>query len=396
MKLLVRAPKVFVSKQCILTLRRILLLDSGKLLAAIMDRGKSSGRSLAAQNNKIYMDLKDIIREHSLSFLPAKSLSRFNAVCRDWRFQISSPFFAHSQSFYCRGTSGFFLQTPWGSPSLISIDPSCCGVPDPLLKFLPEPVDIRSSSNGLLCCQGREGDKVYYICNPVTQQWKKLPESNVNHGPDPAIMLVFEPSLLNFVAEYKIICAFPSTDFGDAIEFDIYSSKENTWEVAGEIHFGATGRPMPKSGVHVNGVAYWMTITGGILAFNPTKERSQLIPNYDPHVILGNYSGKLCRANVSGNSITLLTLDNIHSNTMEMGSRAQMWAQKHRVVLDSKIVGDVSGLYSILHVDSDILVVQKGGKAFLYDFKSRATKCLPDGFHNFKPIPAAELQLTEY
>jgi hypothetical protein len=48
-----------------------------------MDRGKRSNNIIANRNNKIYMDLKDIIREHTLPFLPAKSLFRFKTVCRD-------------------------------------------------------------------------------------------------------------------------------------------------------------------------------------------------------------------------------------------------------------------------------------------------------------------------
>lgn len=352
-----------------------------------MDRGKRPDRTLAALNSKMYMDLRDIIREHTLPFLPAKSLFKFNAVCRDWKLQISSPFFAHNQSLSCRGTSGFFLQTPDGSPSLIPIDPSFCGVPDPFLKFLPEPVDIRSSSNGLLCCQGRAGDRAYYICNPVTQQWKKLPKSNVTHGSDPAVVLLFEPSLLNFEAEYKIICAFPSTDFDDAIEFDIYSSKGNSWEVAGEILFGGRTSRMPKSGVHVNGIVYWTTVTGSILAFDLAKERSQLLQNYDSRAVLGEFSGKLCKTDVYANALNLNILDNVHSNTMQMGSHTRMWALKQKVVLDSNIVGDVAGGCSVLHVDSNMLVVRKGEKAFWYDFKSRATKCIPGEFHSAKCLP---------
>ncbi|MCE2055372.1 hypothetical protein HAX54_042490, partial [Datura stramonium] len=77
------------------------------------------------------------------------------------RLQILSPFFGHNQSLSCCGTSDFFLQKPESSPSAIPIYPSSCEVPDPFLKFLPEPVDIRSSSNGLLCCQGRARDKAF-------------------------------------------------------------------------------------------------------------------------------------------------------------------------------------------------------------------------------------------
>lgn len=352
-----------------------------------MDRGKRPGRSLTARNNQIYMDLKDIVREHALPFLPAKSLFRFTTVCRDWRLQISSPFFAHNQSLSCRSTSGLFLQTPGGSPSLLPIGANFCGVPDPFLRFLPEPVDIRSSSNGLLCCQGHGVDKAYYICNPVTQQWKKLPKSNANHGSDPAVVLLFDPSLLNFVVEYKIICAFPSTDFGEATEFEIYSSKEGSWEIAGEICFGAR-RVIPKSGVHVNGVVYWMT-TGSILAFDLTKERSQLLQDYVARGILGAFSGKLCKANVSGNSIIVYVLANAHSNTMQMGSNTRMWSEKQRIVLDSKIVGDVARDYSVLHVDGDIMVVHSRERVYSYDFKSRATKVLSNvsDIYNMRCLP---------
>ncbi|XP_055806667.1 F-box protein At5g49610-like [Solanum dulcamara] len=336
-----------------------------------MDRGKRP--DLAARNNKIYLDLKDIIKENALPFLPAKSIVKFGAVCRDWRLQISIPFFAHSQSLSCRSTSGFFLQIHGGSPSFIPIDANSCGVPDPLLRFLPEPVDIKSSSNGLLCCQGRQADKSYYICNPVTKQWKKLPKSNANHGSDPAIVLLFEPSLLNFVAEYKIICAFPSTDFGEATEFDIYSSREDSWEIAGEICFGDR-KVMPKSGVHVNGIVYWMT-TDSILAFDLTKERAQLLQG-DFRGFLGVFSGKLCKVYVSGNSIKLDILVNAHSNTMPMRDRIRMWSQKQTVVLDSKIVGGVATNYSVLHVDSDIMVAHCGERTYSYDFKSCATKLL--------------------
>ncbi|CAL5368910.1 unnamed protein product [Camellia sinensis] len=84
-----------------------------------------------------------------------KGGKRFQGVCRDWTLQISTPFFAHNQSLTFQAISGLFCQSSGGDPpSFISIDPQSCGVPDPSLKFLPEPIDIRASSNGLICCQG--------------------------------------------------------------------------------------------------------------------------------------------------------------------------------------------------------------------------------------------------
>lgn len=204
----------------------------------------------------MYLDLKGIIREQALPFLPAKSLRRFRGVCREWKLQIATPFFAHNQSNSFHDISGFFCQSPPNLPSFISFDPSAYGVPDPSLKFLSEPVDIRTSSNALLCCQGRGGRNPYYICNHVTKQWKVLPKPNCSHGSDPALVFIFEPSILNFVAEYKLLCAFPYVDFDCEYEFEIYSSTDGVWKVFGEIYFG-NKKLLPRSGVYVNGIAYW-------------------------------------------------------------------------------------------------------------------------------------------
>lgn len=342
-----------------------------------MDRGKKPTKLLAARNSKLYMDLKDIIREHALAFLPAKSLFRCQGVCRDWKLQIATPFFAHNQSLSFHGLSGLFCQTPGNPPSFISIDPKSCGVPDPPLKFLPIPVDIRTSSNGLLCCQGRTGDKAYYICNPVTQQWKILPEPNAIHGPEPAVVLVFEPSLLNFVAEYKLVCAFASADFDGATEFEIYSSKEGSWRVSGEICF-ADKKLIPRSGVHVKGIIYWQAQSGSIVAFDLMKDRSQLIQTYlGFNSSLGTMEGKLCTAYPSGSSLVLNVLSNVHSNTMQMGSNVRMWKDKYTFRLDYGALGGAGqDPGTVLFAGDDVVLGMTGRTIYSYDLKKKETKAL--------------------
>lgn len=347
------------------------------LLVAPMDLGIRPGNLLSASNSKLFMDLKDIIREQALPFLPAKSLFRFLAVCRDWKLQISAPFFHHNQSLCCRTISGLFCQTPENLPVFIPIHPKSSGVPDPSLSFLPEPVVIRASSNGLLCSQGRNEDRYYYLCNPVTKQWKRLPKPTACHGSDPAIVLIFEPSLLNFVPEYKLICAFQSADFDEATEFEIYSSKNNSWNVSGEISFGAK-KVAPRSGVHVNGVVYWNMVCGGILSFDLTKDRSQFLESYyyGSNCVLGTFNGRLCKVSIHGHSVLINVLVNIHTNTMQMHSRSKMWDTLQSVLLDSDVLKlDAIGC-KVVSVSSDILVVKSGNKLYSYDFKSKETKAL--------------------
>lgn len=344
----------------------------------MMDRGKRPSNLLGAMMNyKIYMELKDIVREHALCFLPAKSLFRFQSVCRDWKQQISTPFFAHNQSLAFHTALGFFCQTRGNAASFVACDPKSCGVPDPSLGFLPEPVDIRSSSNGLLCCQARTGDRAYYICNPATKQWKQLPKPNADHGSESSAVIIFQPSLLNFVAEYKVVCAFQSTDFDDALEFEIYSSTENSWKVSGEICF-VSGSVSPLAGVHVNNVIYWKFKKGScgsaMIVYDVTKDRSQLLQDYYLRAgSLGCLNGKLCLAAVSGRTLVVNILANVHSNTMAMDSRAKMWEQVRRTMFDSKVIGE-DGCDAVVMVADNILVMKNESKMYSFDLKTEEIK----------------------
>ncbi|TYG45910.1 hypothetical protein ES288_D11G213600v1 [Gossypium darwinii] len=295
-----------------------------------MDRGKKLTNFYGNKNSKIYMDLKNIVRENALRYLPAKSLFRCFGVCRDWKHLISTPFFAHNQSNSFHSVSGFFYQSQAGVLSFMSLDPVAYGVPDPSLKFLPEPVDIRSSCKGLLCCQGRTGYKAYYVCNPVTKQWEKLPKPDADHGSDPAVVLVFEPSLLNFTADYKLTMGF------------------------------------------------------GITAFDLISERFQLL---DSAVgTLGMRNGKLCSAYVHAQNLVVNMLSNTHSNTMQMNSHAKMWEEMQPKIhvdisLPASSNNNASGRYGYGHggvvfIGGDVVLLSNGNKFYSYDMKKRASKDL--------------------
>ncbi|CAI9110749.1 OLC1v1010825C1 [Oldenlandia corymbosa var. corymbosa] len=344
-----------------------------------MDRGKKKGNFLGMTNNKIYMDLKDIIRECALVYLPAKSLMRFKSVCRDWKLQISSPFFAHNQSQCSCAVVGVFCQSSGEPPLLVPFDAKSCGVPDPHLSFLPEPVEIRSSSNGLLCCQSSSSaQKSYYICNPATKQWKKLPKPNADHGSSTAIALLFEPSLLNFIPEYKVVCAFRSNDFEDGTEFEIYNSVDNSWKIAGEILFKRL-RPITSTAVCVNNVIHWSLGAGHVLSYDPVKDRSKCF--FQPHHhgyhsdcngLLGNVNGELASVRSNGNSIYLSVMEDAHTNAMPMdyyGYGAQR--------LNKKNVSDY--VVSVAHqkvvfVCGEGVVFQVGDKLSLLSLRDHTTK----------------------
>lgn len=363
------------------------MTDLNSLTSIRMDR-RSKKPLGTMSKTKIYMGLEEIMREYGLRHLPAKALHRSLAVCKDWKRQISSPFFIHNQSITFSSISGFFVQSPGKPLSFISHDQMAYGVPDQELKFLPEPVDLKATSNGLLCCRGRTGDKPYYVCNPVNQQWKKLPKPNANHGSDPAIALEFEPSLLNFLAEYKVLCVFPSIDIEGAFEFEIYSSVQDSWKVSSEMFFSSTWLHCTR-GTIVNGVAYWHITTGKILIFDLKKEKASEMYAHGAcgygaprtrqsysYSYLGFMHGQLCISWMSNLSIGVYTLP-YPANTMP-GS-FKIWPQMYRAQLNTADiqVGGINRLQVLLPWDN-LIVLQAGGKIFIHDTRTRTTTLCSD------------------
>ena len=215
---------------------------------------------------------------------------------------------------------------------------------------------------------------------------KKLPKPDADHGPDPAVVLVFEPSLLNFAADYKLVCAFPSELGG--YEFEIYSSEEGSWRTSGEICF-ADRKLLPKSGVHVNGTVYWLS-GQGITAFDLNSERSQLL-SCAPGA-LGMMNGKLCAAHVRGQRLVVSVLFNIHSNTMQMCSNARTWVEiRPGIDLDISLPAEssnyasygYSGRYGhgpghagVVFVGGDVVLLRNGNMFYSYDMKKKASNYL--------------------
>jgi hypothetical protein len=68
------------------------------------------------------------------------------------------------------------------------------------------------------------------------------------------VVLAFDPSLINFVVEYMLVCDFAS-DL-ERYEFEIYSSVNGSWKVLAEISFSEI-KLFPRTGVHVNSIIYW-------------------------------------------------------------------------------------------------------------------------------------------
>ncbi|KAL1569530.1 F-box protein-like protein [Salvia divinorum] len=246
------------------------------------------------------MELKDIMKDNLLHFLPAKSLLKFMSVSKDWNQWIKSPLLAFQQSIHFKKLSGFFAQKQHIDPTFITLDSSSSGVPMPSLAFLPEPVDILSSCSGLLACHGRD---IHYICNPANKEWTTLPPPLLYHGAAAGTILAFEPSARNIEQSYHLICAVPILGCGDCSElrFELYNSSSGLWRVLETTLVGMVeDLSMIGSGFYMKGVAYWLTNAGMVIAFDVERELHEVIPIDMPppqrisEGVLTQIGGELC------------------------------------------------------------------------------------------------------
>ncbi|KAG9440959.1 hypothetical protein H6P81_021124 [Aristolochia fimbriata] len=311
------------------------------------------------------VDLPSIFREHGLPYLPAKSLHRFKSVCSIWKFWIGNPFFSHRQSYSFRALSGVFYQNLSSladSPRFLSLDPSAYGVPDPSLGFLPEPVRLKQSSSGMVCCWSPQSNTLY-VCNPVSRQWRAIPKSPREHGRDPDVVLKLEPGSFNFDAEFEIICTFASSE-GER-EFDIFSSKSNSWKLSRELMMqdyawksvrGTGGTT--TVGVYANKVAYWRMHEGCyLLAFDFVKERASLVRNPEASGRLGELGGELCHAVCHSGKLALRLLSSPSSG----------WSKPAEVSLHNVAPGLPRNEGQVLAIQGEDVVVYVDGRILKYN-----------------------------
>lgn len=320
---------------------------------------------------KIDMNIEDVVKENVLPFLPAKSLYRYKTVSRAWNQWISSPFLELKQTNQFKDISGLFSQFPGENPSFISFNQDTYGIPVPSLNFLPESVNIRTTCNGLVCCQARSEEGAYFICNPVTGHWTKLPSPNLYHGPEPAIVLAFDAYALNFASNYELVCAVLDLTDHSIVQFEIYSSRTNSWRVADAVCC-EEGWLNLSAGCYMKGVVYWETSRGGILAFDLKHEEYGILslpPSKGPNGALVEINGELS-----------YILPKKQDNFWEIYVYGNMnMSLKGTISLDPEIVGETYGVCQALTcINSDLLIILLGTKVITYRVRTRKLECFYD------------------
>ncbi|KAL8205057.1 hypothetical protein R6Q57_010680 [Mikania cordata] len=205
----------------------------------------------------------DIILE-ILARLPIKSLFRTKCVCKLWYKLASHKSFIHAYNQL--SVKNVMVLVESSTSSLILID-NKRGVSEVSLDFIKDRVKIRASCNGLLCCSSVPDKGVYYVCNPMTREFKLLPRSRerpvTRFYPDGEATLVgVSCDLLR--NRYDVVLAGYHRMFGHRPEgkliCSVFDSESKKWRkyVSDQDDHGFTH--MNRNQVaFINGSLHWMT-----------------------------------------------------------------------------------------------------------------------------------------
>ncbi|CAL4909253.1 unnamed protein product [Urochloa decumbens] len=188
--------------------------------------------------------LPDELVAEILARVPYRSLCRFKLVSRSWRGLSSDPAVRRR----CPQTLAgfFFTTTPLSGPHRRVrhfVNASGRGAPmvnDPSLAFLPpghRDACFVDSCNGIFLCRreddtpSRVGSRYpYFVCNPATEKWIDLPDTEVTSKPSPTLRLGFDPAVSSHFRVFALVKAQNPFELRDQVTgTEIYSSDTGAW-----------------------------------------------------------------------------------------------------------------------------------------------------------------------
>ncbi|KAL3624744.1 hypothetical protein CASFOL_031412 [Castilleja foliolosa] len=176
----------------------------------------------------------DICRE-ILILLPANSLIRLRAVCKDWRSVIDDPLFVKAHTDKQLSSKTIIIRNSSDHP-LYSFDLDDLNFANGLQKIAASPLAYTPSGlsllkafpvsmcNGLILVRG----KSWEIWNPLTHERLKLPREKCNPNPEKeAIGLGYDYTS----DDYKVVVIHNRENIGS--QTHVYSLKSDSWKNVG-------------------------------------------------------------------------------------------------------------------------------------------------------------------
>lgn len=315
-----------------------------------------------------------------LARLPVKSLFRSKTVCKLWYRLSSDKYFVQLYNELSVQNPMVLVEISEASDSkssLICVD-NLRGACELSLDFLKDRVRVRASCNGLLCCSSIPDKGVYYVCNPMTREFRLLPRSRerpvTRFHPDGEAILVGLACCLPS-QKFNVVLAGYHRSFGHRSDGTficlVFDSELNKWRKFVSFqddHFTHMNR---NQVVFVNGSLHWLTGSGSyILVLDMDCNTWRKMPLPDKV----SYS--------SGNRIYLLELDGCLSVIQMSDAWMNIWVLKDyegeewhlvdRVSLRC-IRGLVPGIFPISQT-GDYVFLATHKQVLVYQLKKRVWK----------------------
>ncbi|GMY27972.1 F-box protein At5g49610 isoform X1 [Fagus crenata] len=338
-----------------------------------------------------------------LARLPVKSLYRSKTVCKLWCRLSSDKYFIQLYNELSVKNPLVLVEVSEVSESkssLICVD-NLRGVSEISLDFLKDRIKVRASCNGLLCCSSIPDKGVYYVCNPMTREFRLLPKSRerpvTRFYPDGEATLVgLACNLLS--QKFNVVLAGYHRSFGHRSDGTficlVFDSELNKWRKFvsyQDDHFTHMNR---NQVVFVNGSLHWLT--GGcscILVLDLDCDIWRKMP-FPDKVSYGSGSGNRIYLLESDGCLSLIQISDAWMNIWVLKDyERQEWDLVDRVSLRC-IRGLVPGIFPIsqtgeyvfLATHKQVLVYQRKNRVWkeMYSVKNGCTLPLWFSAHAFR------------
>ncbi|KAJ6726564.1 F-BOX PROTEIN INTERACTION DOMAIN PROTEIN-RELATED [Salix purpurea] len=212
--------------------------------------------------------LPDEVIVQVLARLPVKSLFRAKTVCKLWYKLSSDKYFFQLYNEVSAKNSMVLVEVSDSSElkcCLICVD-NLWGVSELSLDFLKDRVKVRASCNGLLCCSSIPDKGVYYVCNPMTREFRLLPRSRerpeTRFYPDGEATLVGLGCNLS-VQKFNVVLAGYHRTFGRRPDGTficmVFDSDTNKWRKFVSFQDDRIALMNRNRVVFVHGSLHWLT-----------------------------------------------------------------------------------------------------------------------------------------
>ncbi|XP_010512008.2 PREDICTED: putative F-box protein At3g23950 [Camelina sativa] len=225
------------------------------------------------------MDIQEMVME-VLARLPLKSIARFRSTSRTWKLLIDSDVFR--DNFISRNSSSSIswsiIQMQPHKLTLEIIGHHGCKTwgltrsPGSLMSFFVEraikKLLVLACTDGLvlLYVEATDGSPIYYVGNPLFQEWFRIPLPPFLSSQDLERLRTYEryndsglvtKMQSGIVLSYKVVWLM-ITRYAAKVDFTIYSSDTGTWETRNVTCIDSVVWYGTHKSIALNGILHWI------------------------------------------------------------------------------------------------------------------------------------------